>query len=288
MVHPASLGALVTYRLPTALVAFVLLTSCSPSSASLPTARPVSAPAGVVEAYRTWALYQADELVLRTQAFTSAYLAGDRNQAQTLYAPARSVFYRIASVTGDLGELVSRIDAVESLQPAPSWGGFHRLEKLLWSTDALGPGDEAARSLLTDVQALRTAVETANLSIDSLVNGPVRILKAYSARLAAGGQERYSHTELWDLQATVEGAETLWSLLSRAVESQNPDLAKTIDARFSSIHGLLEVQRKGDGFRPYTEVYPKEVKALSAALDSLADPLARLSGLFSDPGRLRS
>lgn len=271
-------------RLTVFLASLALVLSCTPSHPA-PAVQPLPPPSGVVDAYRAWVETQADTLIVQTNAFVEAYLAGDREKAKALYAPARMFLERIEPVAESLGDLDAKLDAREGDVPSEQWGGFHYLEKLLWSTAELGQGKPAALALASDVKRLRAKLETAELSVPLMVTGSVELLNEISTSKVTGEEERYSHTDLWDFQANLEGAEAIWTLLSPSVSTRDPELARKIDARFSSLHGLLEVHRKGDGFRPYPEVYAKEVKALAAAVDALAEPLAAVGGVFGAPAK---
>ena len=230
----------------------------------------------MVDSYRTWVEGQTDGLLTQTEAFAAAVEAGDREKAKSLYAPARMFYERIEPIAEALGDFDPRLDAREGDVPVEEWRGFHWLEKLLWSTGDLKVGVPVARALVEDVKLLRAKVETAEITEASMLTGAVELLNEISTSKVTGEEERYSHTDLWDFQANLEGAETVWSLLSPGVVAKNAELAKTIDSRFSSLHGLLEIHRKGDGFRPYNEVFPKEIKALAAAVDALAEPLSQV------------
>jgi len=257
------------------LAGLVLATACTPSNPA-PKAEVVPAAPGTVDTYRTWVEGQADGLLTQTEAFVAAVVAGDREKAKGLYAPARMFYERIEPIAEALGDFDPRLDARDGDVPATDWKGFHKLEKALWSNDDLKASIPVAQTLAEDVRLLRAKIETAEITEASMLTGAVELLNEISTSKVTGEEERYSHTDLWDFEANLEGAEMVWTVLSPAKRAQNVELAKTIDARFSSLHGLLEIHRKGDGFRTYTELFPKEIKALSAAVDALAEPLSQV------------
>ena len=255
--------------------------SCAPSAPpETKKSPPPAGSAGVVDAYRTWVLAQTDTLVVQTETFTAAVNSGDRAKAQSLYAPARAFYETIEPVAEALGDLDPRIDGRENDVPADQWGGFHKLEKLLWSKDDLKAGAQASKGLLDDVHLLRAKVETADISLSSMVTGAVELLNEVSTSKVTGEEERYSHTDLWDFQANAEGAQKIFELLTPAVEAADSALATTLKERFSSLFALLDSHKKGKGFKLYGELKPDEVKALSAAVDGVAEPLSQLGKLF--------
>lgn len=231
---------------------------------------------GVVEAYRTWVLAEADDFVVESNAFVAAVLAGDREKAKELYAPSRMHFERIEPIAEALGDFDPRIDAREGDVPEEEWRGYHKLEKLLWSNGDLKAGIPVAETLAADIALLRAQLETAEITVAQMVTGAVELLNEVSSSKVTGEEERYSRTDLWDFRANIEGAEQIWQLLSAPVRTNDPELAKTLDARFTLLYGLLDVQKKNGKFRPYDEVYPREIQALAAAVDALAEPLAQL------------
>lgn len=268
---------------PLALACAVMLAaSCTASAPPSPKKSALEGTAGVVDAYRTWVAAQVDSLVAQTEAFTAAVEAGSRARAQELYAPARMPYERIEPVAEALGDLDPRIDARENDVPADQWGGFHKLEKLLWSKDDLKAGIASAQRLRSDVHLLRAKVETADLSLASMVTGAVELLNEVSTKKITGEEERYSHTDLWDVQANAEGSAKIFELLSSAVQTADPELAATLKDRFAALFALLDTHKRGGGYKLYGELKPDEVKAVSHAVDAVAEPLAQLGGLVPE------
>lgn len=264
---------------PLVLVAALTLAACTPTPPAAKAPQALAAP-GVTDAYRTWVLGEADAFLTATEAFAQAIQAGDRAKAQALYAPARMHYERIEPIAEALGDLDPRIDAREETPPQENWTGYHRLEKALWSTADLKSVVPVAQTLVADVRLLRAKVETADIQVPALVTGAVELLNEVSATKVTGEEDRYSHTDLYDFVANVQGAEKIWSLLKPVVTPADADLSAKIDARFTALLTLLEAHKKGDGYQTYDEVDPQQVKALSAAVDALSEPLAQLGHYF--------
>jgi len=267
-------------------VALMVLTlSCSPPPPP-PTPSIPEGPEGsaAVEAYRTWVIAQTDELVSRTLEFTAAIEAGNRAEAQRLYAPSRMPFERIEPIAEALGDFDPRLDAREGDVPADQWRGFHRLEKILWSGEGLETGFPVAKALADDVRLLRAKVEIAEITAPSMVVGAVELLNEVSTSKITGEEERYSHTDLWDFRANVEGSAKIFEFLAPMVRSADPALATTLEQRFSTLLAALDAHRKGSGYQLYGELTAAEVKSLSSALDAVAEPLSQMGRLFpQDP-----
>lgn len=247
-------------------------------------ASPVFRTAGVVDAYRTWVLSQADDLLVRTEAFASAVASGDRDAAKKLYASSRMPFERIEPIAEALGDFDPRLDAREGDVPAEEWRGYHKLEKLLWSKDDMKAGAQVAAVLVQDVRLLRAQLETAEISVPGMITGAVELLNEVSTSKVTGEEERYSRTDLWDFQANVDGAAKIYELLAPAVVAADPDLAGILDQRFRVLQTLLDSHKVGDGFKLYDDLRSEEVKALAAAVDGVAEPLSRLGSVVSGAG----
>lgn len=82
---------------------------------------------------------------------------------------------------------------------------------------------------------------------------------------------------LWDFQANVDGAKVAFEGVQPIVEGKDPDLATELETRFAELQTLVDSHRVGDGFKYYDELTPDEVKALSDAVNTLSEPLSRLT-----------
>lgn len=160
-----------------------------------------------IEQYRTYVIEQCDEFVKQTENFTNAVKAGSLDEAKALYAPARMYYERIEPIAEALGDLDPNIDARENDVDAAEWRGFHKIEQALWQNSTTDGMTEVADRLLKDAQLLRAKVETAEIDANLLVTGAVELLNEVSSSKVTGEEERYSHTDLYDFVANVEGAQ---------------------------------------------------------------------------------
>jgi iron uptake system component EfeO len=92
-----------------------------------------------------------------------------------------------------------------------------------------------------------------------------------------GEEEIWSHTDLWDFQANVDGARVAFEGLQPVLERKDPELAERIEHRFAELQQLLDQYRTKDGFVSYTELSKAQVRELSDAVNSLSEPLAQLT-----------
>ena len=181
------------------------------------------------------------------------------------------------------GSLDPRIDARENDVPADEFEGFHRIEKALWSGTTAGEkpvviGSTAsmapvAKQLLVDVEELAAKVKKVELQAVQIANGANELLGEVSASKITGEEERYSHTDLVDFEANVEGAfEAVEPLLSE----KDPKLAKEIEASFDDVYASLDPYRRADGFVLYTDLSKADTRKLAQEIDALAEELSQV------------
>jgi iron uptake system component EfeO len=230
-----------------------------------------------VDRYRAYLEAQTAELVSATRTFTDAVDGGDLERAKALYALARMPYERIEPVAETFGDLDPEIDAREGDVPARQWGGYHYLEQQLWvgaTTDGL---TQYTKALNDDVATLQTLVRDVELQPGTIANGAVELLNEVSASKVTGEEERYSHTDLVDFAANVQGAQAAFDAVQPILERKAPALAATIDAKFAAVDTALAPYRTGLTFVAYTALSSDDTKALAQAIDALAEPLSRVA-----------
>jgi iron uptake system component EfeO len=235
--------------------------------------------ARAVARYRTYLDAQAALLVARTTPFVAAVERGDIALAKELSAAARVPYEHIEPVAETFGDLDPRIDARVNDVPAAHWGGFHRIERARWVEDdvtAMGP---TARQLLTDVTTLEHLVKSVPLQPATIANGAVQLLNEVTTSKITGEEERYSHLDLVDLAANVEGSQAAFDAVAPLLPAGATVSPHGIDARFAEIIRVLAPFRRGGGYVPYTALTETDTRALSQATDGAAEPLSRVAEL---------
>jgi iron uptake system component EfeO len=227
-----------------------------------------------VETYRAYLEENTAELVAATEPFVAAVVAGDIAKAKSLYPAARIPYERIEPVAESFGSLDPRIDARENDVPPSEFEGFHRLEKALWEEESLKGMAAVAEQLLADVEELAEKVKTVELQAVQIANGANELLAEVSASKITGEEERYSHIDLVDFEANVEGSEAAFEAVKPLLDESDPDLAGEIEADFKMVFNSLEPYRTADGFVSYTELTKADTKKLAVAIDTLAEKLS--------------
>jgi iron uptake system component EfeO len=229
-----------------------------------------------IDEYREYLEKNTAELVSATKPFGVAVENGKMEEAKALYPVARIRYERIEPVAESFGSLDPRIDARANDIPPNEFGGFHRIEKALWvekTTDGMAP---VAKQLLADVEELQAKVKKVNLQAVQIANGANELLGEVSASKITGEEERYSHTDLVDFEANVEGAEVAFEAVEPLLSKKDPKLAKEIEASFEDVYASLEPYRQGAGFVLYTDLTKADTRKLAQEIDALAEELSQV------------
>jgi iron uptake system component EfeO len=235
-------------------------------------------PAGeaAVAQYRKYLERNTDLLVATTKPFVAAVVAGEIARAKSLYPPARIPYERIEPVAETFGDLDPRIDARANDVPPSEFGGFHRIEKALWEEDTTKGMTPVAKQLLADVEELRQKVKGVELQAVQIANGANELLGEVSASKITGEEERYSHIDLVDFLANVEGSDAAFEAVKPLMAKRDPELVKEIEAQFKKVYASLKPYRRGDGFVSYEELTRSDTRKLAQEIDALAELLSEV------------
>jgi iron uptake system component EfeO len=243
--------------------------------------RQVDANAKLAEAAKSYQRYvdsQADSLLTKTTEFVGAVKAGKVDEAKALFPVARTYWERIEPVAESFGDLDPKIDAREAdLEQGQQFTGFHRLEKDLWVSGLQADSPAIADGLLADVKEIVEKAETVELTPVQLANGAKELLDEVATGKITGEEDTFSHTDLWDFAANVDGSKAAVAALRPVVQERDAALASTVDEKFKAVDALLAKHRKGDGFRLYTDLTPDEIKALAESIDALGEPISKVA-----------
>jgi iron uptake system component EfeO len=231
-----------------------------------------------VDAYLTYVKGEADQLITAVAPFVAAVKAGDMGKAKTLFAASRYHYETIEPIPESFGDLDPAVDAREGDVPEAEWGGFHRLEKALWAEQSVKTMGPVADKLEADIRRLRSQIDSVELEPATIANGAVELLNEVSKSKITGEEERYSGTDLVDFEANVQGAEAAYDAVKPIVEKKNAKLVTELDAKFAAVYAALRPYKTGDTtYVAYTDLTRNDTKALSQAIDSLAEPLSKVS-----------
>jgi iron uptake system component EfeO len=237
------------------------------------------------DSYKRYVNSQTDALIGATQVFVDAVKKGDVNAAKAQYPVARTYYERIEPVAESFpNDLDPRIDLREAdLEPGQKWTGFHRLEKDLWVTGLQPDSKAMADQLISDVKELDAGVKAPEYKIDStqIAGGAQGLLDEISSSKITGEEDIFSHTDLWDFKANVEGSQTAVASVRPILDERNAELGKKVDQRFAEVEALLEKYRQGDGFISYDKVTEPQRQELSRAIDALSKEVSQVQGVIA-------
>ncbi|MFF1414113.1 iron uptake system protein EfeO [Streptomyces sp. NPDC058289] len=239
-----------------------------------------------VAAYRKYVQEQADETIPKAQAFADAIKAGDVEAAKKAYAPSRIGWERTEPVAESFGDIDPKVDVREDgleagQDPEKDWTGWHKLEKSLFEGNKIDDADKKlAETLMADLAVWQKKVGEAEITPTSMANGAKELLDEVATGKVTGEEERYSHTDLVDFKANVEGAEKAYELLKPVTSKTDPALTAELDKQFAALNNLLEKYRPNKAayeFTSYDKVGEAERKELSDGVNALAEPLSKLA-----------
>ncbi|ROQ38454.1 iron uptake system component EfeO [Frondihabitans sp. PhB188] len=245
-------------------------------------------------AYVGYVKDQTGQLVTGTQEFLDAYLSGDDTKAKELYPTVRAHYERIEPVAESFGDLDPELDnRAADLEKGETWTGWHRIEKDLWAPSAAVPGSSTSYPALTaaekktmgaqltkNTKQLYDEVNASDFTVglDTIGNGAVGLLDEVATSKITGEEETWSHTDLYDFQANLEGAQVAYEGVRSILLTKDKALATELDAEFTSLDELLAKYGSLDkGYPSYTTLTTADKKALSDGVNALSEPLSQLT-----------
>lgn len=248
-------------------------------------AQPLTADAALAAAtdsYQRYVRSQTAALLEKTQEFVDAVKAGDVAKAKALFPISRTYWERIEPVAEIFGDLDPKIDGREEvIEEGMEFTGFHRIEKDLWVTGDISGSGPMADRLMTDVREIVAKANAEKLSPLNLANGAKELLDEVATGKITGEEDRYSHTDLWDFAANVEGSKAAIASLRPVLEQRDAALVSTLDAAFARVDTTLSKHRAGDGWKLHTELSQAELKELSDAINALAEPVSKVAAVVA-------
>ena len=239
--------------------------------------------AAAVTGYQRYTNSQIEALVAKTGEFADAVKRGDVPAAQALFPVSRTYWERVEPVAESFGDIDPKIDGREDDErdPGVQFTGYHRLEKDLWVTGLQPDSAAMADQLMVDVRDLQARTASVQLTPLQLANGAKELLDEVATGKITGEEDRYSHTDLWDFRANVDGSQAAISALRPTIDQRDPVLGQTLDARFADLDRLLETYRQGDGFKLYTQLTPEDTKKMTESVDAVSEPVSQVAGIIA-------
>ena len=216
-------------------------------------------------AYRAYALAQAGMLVRMTRMLATDIQDGNVAAAQNDYAATHRYLERIRPALALQPGLERRMDA-----HGPGVSGFHNIEHALFVRHSTQDLATVADRLHDDALALKTEIATQVMPPDLLIDGTVAMIASTERR------EPYSKTDLWDIEANVEGAREIVAAIRPQVEARDPFAPARLSMAFAATSARLAQFPDGCGFKGFDELTAADKASLEATTTTLARELARL------------
>ncbi|WP_328810178.1 iron uptake system protein EfeO [Rhodococcus sp. NBC_00294] len=241
--------------------------------------------AEAADGYKRYVVSQVTALQETTGSFVTAVTSGDVEGAKAQFPLVRTYYERIEPVAESFpDDLDPRIDLREpDVEPGAEWTGFHRLEKDLWAQGLQPDTNAIAAQLKADVDELVAGVQSPDFVIDpiTVAGGAQGLLDEVAQTKITGEEDFFSHTDLYDFQANVDGSQAAVAALAPVLSERNPELAATIEQRFAELDTELAKYRQGDGFVSYDTVTEPQRQDLSKKIDALSASVSQVQGVVA-------
>lgn len=244
--------------------------------------------ASAVSSYSTYIDQNAADLVTSTQTFCKAVDAGNMQQAELLYSPARVFYERIEPVAEIWGSLDTDIDGrwQNPVTVASQFVGFHRIEQLIWEDNTLTGAPALCDGLVKNEQQLDALVKTAQYSPLEMAAGATDLINEAATAKITGEEERYSNVDLPTLQGNFEGADEVVTLLKPYLAKHDASTVADVAKTYAAVDKELATTKAAPGYLntgyvEYSAVSADQRKALSGVVNAYADSLSKISSEVS-------
>ena len=243
------------------------------------------------ELYKKFVENQVDTLLKDTEKFAETIKAGNLEEAKKQYPVIRMAYERSEPIAESFGELDVNIDFrladyIEENKTEEGWRGFHRIEKIMWEKNTTKGTEEYADQLVKDIKELKAKVATVEVTPDLMVTGAVDLLNEVATQKITGEEEIFSHTDLYDFKANIEGAEEIFKIFKPLIEKKDSKLASDLVEKFATINKLLDKYKTDDKhYKLYTDLTKENTKELSEAVTKLGEPLSQMGVILDEEAK---
>ncbi len=232
--------------------------------------------------YKKFVEEQIDMLLKDTENFAQLLKDGKLDEAKKAYPLIRMAYERSEPIAESFGESDIKIDYrladfKEEFKTEEGWKGFHRIEKILWEENTTKGTEKYADELVNDIKELKAKITTIEVTPDLMLTGAIDLLNEVSTQKITGEEEIFSHTDLYDFRANIEGAQKIFELFRPKLEKRDAKLVATLDTEFKAVNDLLNKYMTDDKhYKLYTDLTKEDTKALAEAVTKLGEPLSQM------------
>ena len=234
--------------------------------------------------YKTFVEGEIDQLLKDTEGFSETLKSGNLEEAKKQYPLIRMAYERSEPIAESFGESDVKIDYrlvdyMDENKSEDGWLGFHRIERIMWQ-DNTTEGTTAyayADQLVNDIKELKAKIATVKVTPDIMLTGAVDLLNEVATQKITGEEEVFSHTDLYDFRANIEGAEKIFELFKPLIQKKDAKLVKTLETEFKNVNGLLDKHMIDEkNYKSYTDLSEADTKELAEAVTKLGEPLSQM------------
>ncbi|ETW89556.1 MULTISPECIES: iron uptake system protein EfeO [Streptococcus] len=236
--------------------------------------------------YKTFVEGEIDQLLKDTEGFSETLKSGNLEEAKKQYPLIRMAYERSEPIAESFGESDVKIDYrlvdyMDENKSEDGWLGFHRIERIMWQYNTT-EGTTAyayayADQLVNDIKELKAKIATVKVTPDIMLTGAVDLLNEVATQKITGEEEVFSHTDLYDFRANIEGAEKIFELFKPLIQKKDAKLVKTLETEFKNVNGLLDKHMIDEkNYKSYTDLSEADTKELAEAVTKLGEPLSQM------------
>ena len=237
--------------------------------------------------YKTFVEGQIDQLLTDTEKFASLLKEGKLDEAKKIYPLIRMSYERSEPIAESFGESDVKIDFrladyMDENKTEEGWSGFHRIEKILWEQNATSGTETYANQLVNDIKELKAKVATVEVTPDMMLTGAVDLLNEVATSKITGEEEIYSHTDLYDFRANIEGAEKIFQLFKPLIKNKDEKLVASLEKEFKNVNSLLDKHMTdSQHYKLYTDLTKEDTKELAEGVTKLGEPLSQMGVILN-------
>jgi len=137
------------------------------------------------------------------------------------------------------------------------------------------------------------------LELEDVANGASGLLEEVASSKIVGEEETFSHTDLYDFKANVEGAKVAYGNVEDLMKKKDAKLAEKITTQFAAVEKLVEAHvsgkasngqptyvdystiasvQKDAGETPDKNAYTDKQRKFSDAVNALSESLSKVAG----------
>ena len=222
-----------------------------------------------------------------TEKFAGVLKEGKLDEAKKMYPLIRMSYERSEPIAESFGESDVKIDFrladyLDENKTEEGWSGFHRIEKIMWEQNTTAGTESYVDQLVNDIKELKAKVATVKVTPDIMLTGAVDLLNEVATSKITGEEEIYSHTDLYDFRANIEGAEKIFELFKPLIEAKDKKLVSSLEKEFKNVNSLLDKHMTdAQHYKLYTDLSKEDTKELAEAVTKLGEPLSQMGVILN-------